>query len=212
MRKFWTPEEINYLKVNFANTSNTVLATQLNRTYSAIAGQAGLLGLHKSEEFKNSPLSGRLRPGTNQGGRTKFKPGQHACNKSKKLGKEWTKGNMAKTQFTKGQIPHNTKADGSITVRNCKGRPYKYKRMAKGVWRELHRLIWEQANGPIPKGFNVQFRDKNSLNCSLDNLYLIDRRNQMKENTIHNYPIELKKTIHVLSKLKRKIKHYEKHN
>jgi hypothetical protein len=39
---------------------------------------------------------------------------------------------------------------------------------------------------------------------------MVDRHNQMLENTIHRYPAEVKATMHQLKKLKSKIKMYEK--
>lgn len=42
--------------------------------------------------------------------------------------------------------------------------------------------LWEQAHGPIPKGYNVQFKDGNSLNCTMDNLYLISKAKQIRKN------------------------------
>ena len=39
----------------------------------------------------------------------------------------------------------------------------------------LHRLIWEDAHGPIPEGYVVHHRDGNSLNNALDNLELLAR-------------------------------------
>ena len=45
-----------------------------------------------------------------------------------------------------------------------------------------HRWLWEQAYGEIPKGHNVQFKDNNPLNCVLENLYLITRDEQVREN------------------------------
>jgi len=43
----------------------------------------------------------------------------------------------------------------------------------KGTWKLKHVLIWEQANGKIPKGYRVTFLDGNKSNFSLDNLALI---------------------------------------
>jgi hypothetical protein len=43
-------------------------------------------------------------------------------------------------------------------------------------WRLKNRLIWEKANGPIPKGHCVIFADRNKLNFDLDNLLLVNYR------------------------------------
>ena len=45
-----------------------------------------------------------------------------------------------------------------------------------------HRYIWEKAFGPIPKGHCVQFKDGDTTNCILDNLYLISRAKQVRRN------------------------------
>lgn len=45
-----------------------------------------------------------------------------------------------------------------------------------------HRWLWEQAYGPIPEGHCVQFKDGDTLNCVLANLYLISRKKQVRKN------------------------------
>jgi hypothetical protein len=45
--------------------------------------------------------------------------------------------------------------------------PYKYQL--------LHRLVWEDAHGPIPDGYVVHHRDGDSLNNAVDNLELLPR-------------------------------------
>jgi hypothetical protein len=64
---------------------------------------------------------------------------------------------------------------------------------------------WQQHNGPVPQGKIVCFKDHNTLNCSIENLMLLSRAENMQRNTIHRYPDELKSTIRLVSKLKRKI-------
>jgi len=49
------------------------------------------------------------------------------------------------------------------------------------------------------------FRDRNPQHIELDNLELVTRAENMRRNTIHRYPPELKSTIRQLSKLKRAI-------
>lgn len=116
---------------------------------------------------------------------------------------------MKRTQFKKGAMPHNTLHDGAERVRVAKGRAYIWVRVAVAKWREKHRLVWEQHNGPIPKGHNVQFRNGNSLDVRIENLYLVARQEQMKHNSIHNYPDEVKQAIRIVGRVKRKIKQYE---
>lgn len=40
-------------------------------------------------------------------------------------------------------------------------------------WIKHHRWVWEQANGRIPKGYQIHHKDLNSMNDALDNLQLL---------------------------------------
>jgi hypothetical protein len=43
-------------------------------------------------------------------------------------------------------------------------------------WRNKHTLVWEAANGPVPKGHKVIFADGNKRNFDLGNLVLVSHR------------------------------------
>ena len=49
-------------------------------------------------------------------------------------------------------------------------------------WKMLHAYIWEHKHGKIPKGYCVIFKDKNTLNMSLDNLMLVSRNELVRLN------------------------------
>ena len=85
----------------------------------------------------------------------------------------------APTMFKKGQIPHNYKEVGTEII-NADG--YVQVKVADpNVWKLKHRLIWEQAHGEIPEGYNVQFKNHNPLDIRLENLYLISKAEQMEK-------------------------------
>ncbi len=88
------------------------------------------------------------------------------------------------TRFKKGQMPVTTKYDGCISLRHDDHRPYYYIRLALKKWKPLHRHIWEQHHGPIPAGHIIIFKDKNTMNCHIDNLRCITRQQHIKRN--HN--------------------------
>lgn len=54
----------------------------------------------------------------------------------------------------------------------------------------LHRLLWEKAYGPIPKGHHIHHKDHNKLNNSLENLECLSHsdhlRLHMKISTVRN--------------------------
>ena len=60
-------------------------------------------------------------------------------------------------------IRKETRKDGRI----C----YKMK-ADDGKWKTPGIVIWEEANGPIPKGYRLIYLDSDNLNLDLDNLYL----------------------------------------
>lgn len=211
MRRRWTNKEIEYLKSHFPDERTQDVAFDLGRSYSSVSTKANALGLKKSQAFKSDlERSGHINL-LKYGKQSRFQPGQEAHNKGKKQEEfmsyeaiERTK----RTRFKPGNLPHNTRKNGDISIRRHKnGYQYKYIRVKIGVWKLLHRVIWERHHGPIPMGHNIQFKDGNQLNCDIDNLYIISRKKQMTDNTIHRYPEEVKQLIKINSKLKKAIRH-----
>lgn len=87
----------------------------------------------------------------------------------------WKKGEHAslRTEYHKGNIPHNCAPVGTIVKR---GDGYLQKKIANpNKWRLLHLLVWEEHNGPVPPGMCLAFRDGNRENCDINNLRLIHR-------------------------------------
>lgn len=48
----------------------------------------------------------------------------------------------------------------------------------------LHRLMFEDFYGEIPKGFHIHHKDKNKLNCCIMNLELIDGSKHLKNHRV----------------------------
>lgn len=188
MKKYdWTPDKIEELKVIYPNKRTDDIAKHFGFSKYAIYNMAYALKLKKSKEFLSSKESGRLVKGCtrSEGVRHQFKKGHIPANKGRKQKEYMSKEAIERTKatrFKKGQLPKNTLHDYAITERKDKnGRIYKYIRIGLAKWVPYHRYLWEQHNGPIPKGHNIQFRDGNTLNCEIDNLYMISRSKQMKE-------------------------------
>lgn len=113
---------------------------------------------------------------------TKFKKGR-VGNKGQKMSKD-TYEKVKKTMFQKGHTPANKMQIGEVT-RTTDG--YLIRKIQDhGTQRErfefVHRAVWEQHNGPIPKGKIVSFLDGNRENCDIDNLFLIDNETNLEMN------------------------------
>jgi hypothetical protein len=198
-KKFWTDSERSLMREMYPNARTPDLARMLNRSIGQVYQQAAALGLKKSQEYLLSPAACRLRRGDHVGKESRFKAGQKAWNKGMKGldigGKE--------TRFSPGQMPYNHVPVGTI-VADTEG--YLKKKVAEPrSWRYLHRLIWEEAHGPIPRGMPLIFKDGNRQNCSLENLMLVSRSQLMNRNTIHNYPAEIKNVMQIRAGLVRRI-------
>lgn len=82
-----------------------------------------------------------------------------------------------KNFYRKGNVPHNTVPIG--TIRKCAD-GHLWKKVSdvryadRANWRQLHYIVWEEANGPIPEGKKIAFLDGNPENCVLENLVLTD--------------------------------------
>ena len=137
--------------------------------------------------------------------------------------KSWNKGTKGltstnKTSFKKGQVPPNRKPIGSERIDSKDGFVL-IKVAEKNPWtrfltryKHKHRHVWEQENGPVPKGMVVAFKDGHRTNCDLENLMLLSRAEMLTLNR-HGYkdtPAELKPSVLALSKLQVKIREKEK--
>jgi len=141
---------------------------------------------------------------------SQFKKGQMSFNKGLKIEDYMSPEgirNSARTRFKAGRKPHNTKYDGHVWIRNSKGYDYKVIRISERNYEPMHRKIWEAYNGPIPPDMNVQFKDGNTLNCAIENLYLISRSEQVQINRRGGkaLPFEVQKLVIIVNNLNKKI-------
>ncbi len=209
-RRAWTPDEIETVRINYADWPTHLIATLLGRKEFSVYQMANKLGLRKSAEYLNSPSAGRLRPGHNQGGATRFKPGHVSANKGLRR-PGWAPGRMRETQFKKGERhgvavrlyqPIGTERiskDGYLERKVNDDMPLQRR------WRAVHLLMWEAANGQLPAGHAVAFINGDKTDIRLGNLELITRVERMRRNTRHRLPKELADLIALKGALTRKI-------
>ena len=207
-RRFWTPEEDARLRAEFPDTPTAKLAKSLGRSLSSTYQRAYTLGLHKSAAYLASPAAGRTNG--RQGVGTRFAKGHVPANKGLRR-PGWGPGRMKETQFVKG-------VRRGVAVELWK--PIGTERMSKdgylqrkinndlplqARWRFVHLLVWEAANGPLPKGHAIAFKNGDKRDIRLDNLECISRRELMARNTVHRYPKPVAQAVQLLGAVKRKI-------
>jgi hypothetical protein len=188
------------IRERFPKERTQNLADELGLTYYQVANRAFNMGIRKSDEFKMSEHSGRHNL-IEAGKKSRFTKGHTPHNKGKKMSDDVYQ-KVKGTMWEPGHRPHNWKPDGTVLLRSD---GYLYYKISDGNWILYHQKIWMDVNGEIPKGSIVVFRDKNRMNCELNNLELITLTENIDRNTIRRYPEEVQQIIKLNSKLKKKI-------
>jgi hypothetical protein len=205
----WTSEEDAIMREHYPHKTMTEMVALLNRSVSSIRNRVNTLGLKKSAEFMASPAAYRFRRGQTDAQKgTRFQKGHATWNKGMK---GWNPEKCKATHFKKGQKPQTWKPIGSeridedgvvfVKVSDTGNR--------RQDWKPVQTLIYERLHGQIPKGHFVIQRDRSKTNFAPENLELVTRAENMRRNTIHNYPPELVSVIRQQDWLKRAIKERE---
>jgi hypothetical protein len=182
MAQLFNVEQKAFIRSKANGLSNQDLTELVNQEYG-LSVTRQQIKTFKANHKISSGLTGRFEKGSiplnkgtkglyNVGGNcTSFKPGQKAPN-YKPVGSE------------------RLDRDGYILIKvsdvgTCSER-----------WKLKHKVLWEEANGPVPKGHCLIFLDSNKHNTSLDNLQLITRTQlaRMNQNDLISNDPELTKT------------------
>lgn len=227
MRKYFTKEEVDYIKSNYKEMTAPELAEKLNRGVSSIYTKIYNLGLKKTSFERYSKQEDDFikkhyanlsdKAIAQQLGRTK--QGITARRKLLMLAKTEDM-IQRKSTFQKGHIPHNAYPDGTITSRmDSSGIEYLYIKVPghrKMVM--LHIYLWEQQHGKVSSGHIIVFKDGNQANCTIKNLECITRNEHLERNMQSFFAIneaikdnpELERLYNATKQLKRKIINYKK--
>ena len=155
--KLYPGEIRNFISEHYKGTGHQAMADLLNQTLGTS---------YTKDQMKNYYARFKLDSGL----KGYFEKGHVPFNKGKKGlsfgGKE--------TQFKPGNRPANwmpvgterVNADGYVDVKIQDGKLQKN-------WKAKHIIIWEKANGPIPKGHVLIFADGNRLNVVRDKRILL---------------------------------------
>lgn len=159
------PQEVkDYIFANYKGIGPKAMTELVNEKFGTQYRKNQMKGFYANHKL-NSGLTGRFEKGHVPANKGTHPP---------------TVGRMAETQFKKGGLPPNTKPigyeritrDGYTEVKIAM-RPDRKNGIKNFILK--HRLVWEQANGPIPKGYNIIFKDGDKTNCDIDNLALISK-------------------------------------
>lgn len=195
-----------YIKKNYLIFPVKTLAKKINKSHTFVQDRLKKLGL----KIPRKIIEQRIHQSRFQKGIVPATKGMKWDEYMSKQGQE----NSRKSQFKKGEIPPNKRhyRDRMITLHTDSKtqRKYWWIRISMREWKMYHVEIWERENGPVPPGYIIVFKDKNSLHCVIENLESITLAENMRRNTLHNLPEELKSTIHLIAGLSRKINRYEK--
>jgi len=212
-RRKWSDAEIELLEREYPTRPSRELATLLGVDLSSLQKKTSLLGLKKTAEFLASPASGRLTPESCEIGKPhRFPPGHVSPNKFPR-GPGYAPGRMAETQFKKGQRDRKWTPIGTIRIssngyalRKVRDVP----RAGRFNWEFVHRLVWAEANGPIPPGHVVSFRPgrftTDAEKIAVDALELITHAEHLRRHSMHtNYPPEVVQLIQLKGVVRRVI-------
>lgn len=163
---WWSEEELEYLREHYKIYTITELLPLFNEHFNVAVTYDQLKGALS----RNKILSGR--DGRFPKGNEPFNKGMKGINFGGR-----------QTQFKKGNRPQNYRPVGSERV-NVDG--YTEIKVADPrTWKLKHNVVWEEANGKVPRGQCVIFLDGNKNNITLDNLQLVTRKQLVRLNQNH---------------------------
>lgn len=190
----YTEEEIAFLREHAEGRSRAELVELLKNQFGFTVSIRSVGSVMSRNSIFNN-----LRPGKN----SQFQKGSVPWNKGLKGiftgGKE--------TQFKKGHVPASKKPIGSEVWSEDK-QTYYIKISDPDVWVKKKRYLWEQAHGPIPKGFVIICKDNDPRNVTLDNLLMVSHRamtSVFQRGLRTEYP-EINEALHTLAELEMKLK------
>lgn len=178
--EMYPAEVADFIQENYTGTSYAEMAVKLKEVFGREYTQRQIMGYYKNHKL-NSGLTGHFEKGhipKNKGEKGYIAPGSE---------KGW---------FKEGNKPWDTVPVGTVVT---KSDGYLWKKIDdkpgtwRQNWRQFHILIWEEANGPIPEGYRIIFKDKDKRNCTLGNLAMVS----LAENAVmNNYGLRFESAEH----------------
>ncbi|WP_295377265.1 HNH endonuclease [uncultured Pseudacidovorax sp.] len=211
-KQLWLPCDLQLLREVYADMSTRAIALTLGRSLTSVYRMAKELGLEKSDAFNTGVLSGRINRGRSdprlKGHR--FKRGDVPWNKGRKGA--WVPSEASRaTQFKPGAKPVNWMPLGSHRVNSDGYLERKVREGNNGAlnWRAVHRIVWEEAFGPVPPRHMVAFkpgRHTTKLEAiTVEILECISREENARRNHPRNRDPEYWKLVHLKGQINRQV-------
>lgn len=215
MKRFvWSHESDKTLSALYPNHTAAACAAVIGCTTEAARRRAHKLGLSKSASFYAGPASGLITSDNDIGASTRFQRGLTPWNKGKHFS---AGGRSPETRFKPGRKPEdavNYRPIGSLRINRDGVLERKVTDdpsiVSSRRWLAVHRLVWIEANGPVPEHHAIAFkagaRTTDVELITLDRLELVPRVELMRRNSIQTiYPPELRNLALLRGALNRKI-------
>lgn len=193
-RTTFTADQDAFIKDNYLTMPVKTIGRHIGKSYTGIMYRLKNMGL----EIPRHIVEARAE-------QSRFKMGHLSHNKGKRLEDFMSPEGIEKfksTSFKPGHTPSNSKYDGHQRITKD---GYIEVRVCKGNYQLKQRLVWQQNNGPIPKGHVVTFKDGNKQNTALSNLKLITMKQNMLNNSLCQYPVQLQQTIKLINKINKQL-------
>lgn len=214
-RHKWTDAEVRRLRKLYPDLPAKKVAEQMALRVSQVYQMAARLGLKKSEEFKQSDMSGRIARGKQDPRMiaSRFQPGLVPWNK----GAHYVAGGRsAETRFKSGRKPEESANYQPIGTLRLSKDGYLEQKVSDDQsivparrWNFVHRLVWERSNGPIPTGFMVVFKPGQFTNnvelLTDDRLECISRADNARRNSMWAKNPELMKLYQLKGAIQRQV-------
>lgn len=153
----YTPEEREFIERNYLGIKSGDLAQMFNAEFGTDLSRGQIKAYLTNHNLRNGVVC-------------RFSKGHVPANKGKKMSAE-VYARASATMFKKGHVPVNHRPVGSERIDSKDG--YHLIKVAEpNKWRLKHVILWEQHNGPVPKGHKIVFANQNKDDIRIDNLIL----------------------------------------